>query len=322
MAGILAPQHSNEEAARAHLEAVRWPDGPVCPKCGEINNATKLTGRPGSKSPVRTGVWKCRGCKSQFSVTVDSIFSDSKIPLHKWLFALHLMCSSKKGVSAHQLWRNLWEDEEGSQRGSYRTAWFMCHRIRWAMGQEPMRSMLGGEGMVVEADETYIGGREKGKRGVPGPDSKKTPVVSLVERNGDVRSFQVKRVTLENIKPILKENVDPKTHLITDEHTVYLFAEDILPKHSTVNHGKKEYVRREGAFKVTTNTIESYFSLIKRGNYGVYHHWSRKHLMQYLREFDFRYNHRKSSDHERALIALKCTSGKRLMLKTPKAADK
>lgn len=169
-----------------------------------------------------------------------------------------------------------------------------------------MNAMLGGEGKVVEGDETYVGGREKGKRGMPGPDSKKTPVVALVERGGDVRSFPVERVTVENIKPIIKEHIDPNTHFVTDENVVYYFTRDVVPDHHTVNHSKKKHVRREGDLKVTTNTVESFFAILKRGNYGVYHHWSRKYMGQYCAEFDFRYNVRDMDDTERAVVALKC----------------
>src|SRR5205085_3394660 len=155
MAGLLAPQYQDEDAARAHVEKTRWPEGPICPHCGVVNEAYKLTPRPESKEPVRNGVWKCKACDKQFTATVGTIFEDSHIPLHKWLFAIHLMCSSKKGISAHQLWRNLWGvDENGRQQGSYRTAWFMAHRIRWALGQEPMAAKLKG---IIELDETWVG---------------------------------------------------------------------------------------------------------------------------------------------------------------------
>jgi transposase-like protein len=317
MAGLLAPQYRDEDAARDYIEKALWPNGPVCPHCGIIGEATKLEPKQNTETHARPGTYKCRACEKQFTATVGTIFEDSHIPLHKWLLGIHLMCSSKKGISAHQLWRNLWGVDKATkkQTGSYRTAWFMAHRIRWALGQEPMKTMLRG---VVEADEVYIGGREPGKRGTPGPDSKKTPVVALVERHGDVRSFPVERVTVENIKPILKEHVDPQTKLCTDEHVVYYFSRDVVPDHHTVNHSKKEYVRREGDFKVTTNTVESFFAILKRGNYGIYHHWSRKYMAQYLREFDFRYNIRKLNDTDRAEVALRQTGGKRLMLKQPK----
>src|SRR6202521_4549536 len=161
MSGLLAPQFQNDEAARAHLEKTLWPDGPVCPKCGIIGEAFRLKGETN-----RDGLYKCSACREPFTVTMRTIFEDSHIPLHKWLLAIHLMCSSKKGVSAHQLWRNLWgTDETGKQLGSYRTAWFMAHRIRWALNQEPIAAVLSG---IVEADETYIGGKVR-----PGPQAKK-----------------------------------------------------------------------------------------------------------------------------------------------------
>jgi transposase-like protein len=309
--GLLAPQYRDEDAARAHIEATSWPDGPVCPKCGLVNEAYRLTPKAGSKT--RKGLWKCKGCRKQFTVTVDSIFEDSHIPLHKWLLAIHLMCSSKKGISAHQLMRNL-------ELKSYRSAWFMAHRIRWALTQDPMKTLLGGPMLVVEADETYIGPREKGRPGMPGRGSKKTPVVALMERGGNVRSFQLERITAPRLKPILQEYVDPQSHLVTDENVCYVKIGKRFGAHSSVKHNQKEYVRREGPTVITTNTIESYFSLLKRGNYGVYHHWSRKYLTQYLREFDWRYNVRKMDDRERAVVALRMTSGKRLMLNAPKTA--
>jgi hypothetical protein len=173
---------------------------------------------------------------------------------------------------------------------------------------------------VVEADETWVGGREKGKRGMPGPDSKKTPVLALLERGGNVRSFPIKRATLNNIEPILQEHVDPQSHLVTDESVVYYMMRPAFSKHSTVNHGQKEYVRREENFTVTTNTVESFFALLKRSNYGIHHHMSRKYLGAYCAERDFVYNGRKLNDDQRTEKALKCVKGKRLMLKEPKGA--
>jgi transposase-like protein len=193
--GLLAPQYQNEDAARAHVEAIRWPDGPVCPHCGVIGEAYRLMPKAESKRPVRQGVWKCKDCRKQFTVTVGTIFEDSHIPLHKWLLAIHLMCSSKKGISAHQLMRNL-------ELKSYRSAWFMAHRIRWALTQEPLKGLLGGGSGMVEVDETYIGGKDKDSRGgMPGLDSKKAPVVAMLERGGKVRSFHIPRVTSLTIDP-------------------------------------------------------------------------------------------------------------------------
>lgn len=202
MAGLFQPQYQDEDAAREHLEKLLWKDGPVCPHCGVIGEATKLEMQEGTKTHARKGVYQCNGCRKQFTVTVGTIFEDSHIPLHKWLLAIHLMCSSKKGVSTLQLQRNL-------ELGSYRTAWFMSHRIRWAMTQAPVAELLKG---VVEVDETYIGGKEKGKVGGPGHiGSNKTPVLALLERGGDVRSFPLQRATVNNIKPILKQHIDAST---------------------------------------------------------------------------------------------------------------
>jgi transposase-like protein len=305
---------SNDDRARELLERLRWPDGPVCPHCGEINNAFRLEGKSDSKKPVRNGVWKCAGCREQFSVTVGTVFEDSHVPISKWLLALHLLCASKKGMSAHQLHRMIGV--------SYKTAWFMFHRIRFGMTQHPFIDKLRG---VVEIDETYVGGKEKGNPGVPTPErSKKRPVVALMERSesgGRVRSFPVERVTLANIQPILREHVEAGTNIQTDEATVYHFMREDFPKHDVVTHKRKEYSRRENGRHITTNTVEGYFSLVKRGIYGTYHHVGRGYLQQYLNEFDFRYNSRKLSDSERTTLAAKAIEGKRLTLRQPSSAS-
>ena len=322
MAGLLAPQFQDEDKAREHLESILWKDGPVCPKCGEIDTlgVTELAKLPGFKSHGRTGLHQCKGCRSQFTVTVGTIFEDSHIPLNKWLLAIHLMCSSKKGISALQLQRNLWGEDEITKKpkGSYRTAWFLCHRVRWAMTQSPMVEKLSG---VVEADETYIGGREIGQGHQGRNVSKKTPVLALVERGGDVRSFPIKRATLKNIKPIIMQHVDPSTHLVTDEYPVYYQMRNEFAAHSEIKHKDKKYVRKDGDFTVTTNTVESFFALLKRSNYGIHHHMSRKYLGSYCAERDFVYNARKVSDDERTQKAIKATKGKRLMLKQPKNTE-
>ncbi|MGD0972299.1 MAG: IS1595 family transposase [Desulfobaccales bacterium] len=312
--GLLAPHYQDEEAARAHLEKIRWPNGPVCPHCGSINEASKVNPKPGSRKPVRKGVWWCRSCKKQFTITVGSIFEDSHIPLHKWLLAIHLILSSKKGISSHQLMRNL-------EIGSYRSAWFMAHRIRWALTQEPVKALFGG---TVEMDETYVGGKLRigPQADKPGerpkdrldPLSNKAAVVSVLQRGGSVRSFHVERVTAKNLKPIVQEMVAEDAHLMTDTSGVGKSVAG-KRKHSQVNHTAEEYVRMENGEKISTNTVEGYFSILKRGNYGVYHHWSKKYMAQYLREFDWRYNVRKLSDVERTIKALKMTEGKRLLLK-------
>src|SRR6202162_6474965 len=202
MAGLIAAHHHDEDAARVYLEAKLWPDGPVCTKCGLIGEAYKLEGET-----TRKGLYKCAGCRQPFTVTMGTIFEDSHIPLHKWLFAIYLMCSSKKGMSAHQLWRNLWGvDETGKQLGSYKTAWFMAHRIRWALGQEPISEKLAG---IVEVDGVYIGGKKHaGKLGYDGSSSgrarpkprrqtwdNKAAVVAMLQRDGNVHSRHIERVT-------------------------------------------------------------------------------------------------------------------------------
>lgn len=322
MATIQAKQYHDEEAAREHLEKTMWPDGPVCPHCGIIGEAYLMNGQS-----TRKGLWKCSACREPFTVTVGTIFEDSHIPLHKWLMAIHLMCSSKKGISAHQLWRNLWDIHPitGKQMGSYRTAWFMAHRIRWALGQEPMVSKLVG---IVEVDDAYIGGKMRyapqkdghGKStrlGQKHARSEKAPIVAILQRNGDVRSFHVDRVTGENVRPILDKYVDKDAHIMTDAANV-MGVHRHGWKHSSVDHSKKEYVRYEDDLVITTNTVEGYFSIVKRGIYGIYHHVSQRHLHQYLREFDFRYNVRPLDDTKRFKVAVLKTQGKRLMLKQPK----
>ncbi len=276
--GIFAPQFQSEVDAREHLESILWPEGPECPGCGVVNEATKLRREEGTDTHGRKGLYQCNGCRKQFTVTVGTIFEDSHIPLHKWLMAFHLMCSSKKGVSALQLQRELWgenpekKDKHGRPRinGSYRTAWFMCHRIRWAMTQAPMAEALKLMSGVVEIDETYVGGFEKGHPGKPRKDGKKTPVLALLERGGRVRSFPIERATLKNIKPIMMKHIEPSSHIVTDEASVYYMMKPDFAKHSTVNHSIKEYVRREEGFKVTKNTAESFFALLKRSVYGIH----------------------------------------------------
>jgi transposase-like protein len=301
----LAQNFTDEKKARAFLEKQLWPDGPVCPHCGLVNEAYKLEARKDSKRPVREGVWKCRGCAKQFSVTIGTIFEDSHIPLHKWLMAIHLMNASKKGISAHQMHRMLGL--------GYRAAWFMCHRIRHAM-DEPLNGKLEG---TVEVDETYVGGKEPGVMGKPNVyRSKKTPVVALVERNGRVKSMPVERVTANNLKPILAEYLAPQTILMTDESNVYPTIGKKFAAHHVIRHGLKIYARKEGETNIHTNTVEGFFSLLKRGVYGTFHHVSRQHLYRYLNEFDFRYNSRNNTDGERASLALLGARGKRLMYRT------
>jgi transposase-like protein len=307
---------TDADAARAFLEASRWPEGPVCPHCGSINEAYKIDATAKGTKHARKGLWKCALCEKQFTVTIDTIFEDSHIPLNKWLLAIHLLCSSKKGMSAHQLHRLLGV--------TYKSAWFMAHRIRYAMSQEPLSSKLSG---TVEVDETYIGGKERGKRGVPNPEGKKTAVITMVERKlvknektgeikakGTVRSRALpnQRVTAENLRPILQEHIESGATLNTDEAVVYYFNRDAFAKHETVNHSKDEYVKVVDGLTVTTNTVEGYFGNLKRGINGVYHHVGKQHLHRYLAEFDFRYNAREVSDADRRDMAIAGTNGKRL----------
>lgn len=299
---------NDEEAARKHFEASRWPDGPVCPRCGVIGNSVELKGKS-----TRAGVYNCRDCDKPYTATIGTIFERSHIPMHKWLLAMHLMSSSKKGISAHQLWRML-------GFGSYRTAWFMAHRIRESMRElHPEKSgPKGGSGKIVEADETYVGGKEKNKHrskrnkkniGAVG----KEIVFSLVERGGKVRSHHVPVVTAANLRPILNEQLaDTKaTRLMTDGEGQYRLVAPMFKSHEVVNHSIGEYVRGEAH----TNTVEGYFSILKRGITGTYHHVSQQHLKRYLAEFDFRYNERAAlnvTDAERAAKALRGVVGKRV----------
>lgn len=306
----IAEHFSDPEKAREFLESQRWPEGPICPHCGELNNAYRLEAKPDSKKAVRKGVWKCGGCREQFTVTVGTIFADSHIPLNKWLMAIHLLCSSKKGMSAHQLHRMLGV--------TYKSAWFMAHRIRYAMTQEPLSSKLTG---VIEVDETYIGGKLRtGTQGArrtdrPAGTANKAAVVSVLQRDGRVQSRHVEKVTAENLKPMLREMIDEQAHLMTDTSTVLKAADVVCVKHDRVNHTQKEYVRYEDGMCITTNAVEGYFANLKRGINGVYHFVGKQHLHRYLSEFDFRYNSRELKDGERTVMAIKKTGGKRLMLR-------
>lgn len=292
----IAKRYSDEEEAYRLVERIRWPNGPICPHCGVIGNAYYLEPKEGNRK-TRTGkttyrrVWKCGDCRKQFSVLVGTIFEDSRIPLSKWLLAIHMMCAAKNGVSALELQRTLGI--------AYRSAWFMAHRIRYAMARPPLADKLQG---VVEADETYIGGRAKGKRGRGAAN--KTPVLSLVERDGEVRS---------QMKEVLDEHVDPSAVLVTDEFPAYRKPGQAFARHEVVNHSEGEYVRL-GAH---TNTAENYFGQLKRSIDGTHHHVSAKHLDRYLAEFDFRYNTRKVKAGARTKQAIEQTTGKRLRYKEP-----
>lgn len=281
----------NEDRAYHMLESIRWPNGPICPHCPGGKKIYRL-------KPGKTGrrVLKCGACRKQFSVTVETIFEDSHLPLTYWLAAMHLMCASKKGISAHQLHRMLGI--------TYKSAWFMAHRIRYAMTEFSASGKLGG---IVEADETYIGGKRKGLGVKEGMDSK-TPVFALVQRGGKVRSFAMPRVTAKNLKSMIREHVDQSAHIMTDSFIGYRGLKNEFAGHDMVDHHREEWVRGNSH----TNTIEGYFSLLKRGIVGTYHHVGSQHLHRYLAEFDFRYNSRAVNDQIRSMAAVKAIEGKRL----------
>ena len=309
--------YSDENAARKHLEGLLWPLGPICPHCGNVDPARihKLKGKS-----TRPGVYKCRECEKPFSVTVGTVFERSHIPLHKWVYAVHLLTASKKGVCSHQLMRMLGV--------SYKTAWFMSHRIREGMRPKDFPSM-GGSGKIVEVDETYYGPTEtprispqrkwRGpvtKGGNVGPANKR-PIIALVERGGNVRTFHVPVADKRAVTQIARENIARESRLHTDESRLYVGSDEHFASHKTVKHSADEYVRGD----VHTNTVEGFFSIFKRGMKGIYQHCSEKHLHRYLSEFDFRYSNRIAlgvNDEARAEKALQGITGKRLTYRLPR----
>ncbi|HEX5174600.1 MAG TPA: IS1595 family transposase [Gaiellaceae bacterium] len=306
--GVYDEKFQDPLAAADYLESIRWPDGPVCPHCGESER------KPYALKSKTRKLWKCAACRKQYTVTVGTIFEGSHIGLHKWLLAFYLLCSSKKGMSAHQLHRMLGV--------TYKSAWFMAHRIRYAMEQPPFARQLTG---TVEADETYVGGKVRRSnvkkhrsldptkpdpRNQTGRGADKTPVFLLVERGGQARSFRVANVTGETLGRAIRRNVSREAHLRTDSYPSYKKVGKEYASHTTVDHSV-EYVRGDAH----TNTAENYFSILKRGIDGVYHHVSEAHLPRYLAEFDFRYNHLARdgwTDSDRTVAALKGVVGKRL----------
>jgi transposase-like protein len=313
---FVAPHFQSPENAREWLEQVRWPDGTVCSHCGTVGHAYK------TKKP---GWYRCaeKECRKDFTVTTGTVMERSHIPLNKWVMAVYLLNSRKKGISAHQLHRALSLD--------YKSAWFMCHRIREAMRSGGL-GPLGGEGKIVEADETYYGpvdkakarikttrGRPFTKSGKTGPANKR-PIVALVERGGNVRTFHVPVADQATVEKIVGENIARESRLHTDESRLYFNAADTFTAHETVHHTSGEYVRYEDGRAIHTNSAEGYFSIFKRGMRGVYQHCKEKHLHRYLAEFDHRYNHRVAlgySDIDRTLAAIRGVEGKRLMYRQP-----
>ena len=296
------PAYSDEDEARQFLETILWPQGAYCPFCGSPDSVKALGGK--SMGP---GWYHCGDCRKKFTVRVGTVFERSHIPLHKWLLGFRLYAGSKKGFSAHQLHRTL--------NITYRSAWFMAHRIREAM-RDDRPGPLGGEGQVVESDETYIGppawvySNERGWIQANTVDHKRK-VLTLVERRGRARSFVVDSLKAEDVRKVLMQNVDTASAIHTDEARHYPKATRDFAEHLTVNHSIQEYARGN----VTTNTVEGFFSIFKRGMRGIYHHCGEQHLQRYLHEFDFRYSHRSAmgiEDAERTTIAIKGATGKRL----------
>jgi transposase-like protein len=298
-----AAHFHDEDAARAWFEAARWPDGPVCPNCGSLKHyATKKPGR------YRCGEKECR---KDFTVMTKSVMERSHAPLTSWAVAFYMGASSKKGFSAHQLHRHL-----GCQ---YNTAWFLHHRVMEAMRRGDLDlPPMGGPGSIVEADETYYG-RAKEKRLLKPRTTPYTnkgwknkgaarPIIALVERGGNVRTFHVAHADKITVSKIVMDNVHHESRLHTDESRLYSGADAFFASHETVKHSAGEYARDD----VNTNSAEGYFSIFKRGMRGIYQHCSEKHLHRYLAEFDFRYNSRKITDGERTALAIKGGDGKRL----------
>ncbi|MEX2166091.1 MAG: IS1595 family transposase [Methyloceanibacter sp.] len=292
---------NDETAAREALEAVRWPQGPVCPHCGNLDQE-KI--KKGAGKVARPGLYYCAACNGQFTVTVGTVMERSKIPLTKWLMAMHLMGSSKKGISAHQLHRLLGV--------TYKSAWFMAHRIREAM-RDAKPTTMGGQGQAVQADETYYGNTSKRAKGYRKGLRHKTQVIALVDhQSGRVRTFTGKSATAKEVRELLLANVDPASTLVTDESNLYGGVGREFGRHARVRHAKGKYVTKDG---LSTNNVENFFGVFKKGIVGIYHFCSEQHLQRYLDEFQFRYNNRSGlgvSDGERAARIAKGIEGKRL----------
>jgi transposase-like protein len=305
-ADILAKQFTDEAAAVAHLEASRWPDGVSCPLCGST-----IVHRMGGRT--QAGYFLCNGCRGKFTCRTGTVMERSHIPVHKWLLAIHLMSASKKGMSAHQLHRMLGV--------TYKSAWFLAHRIREAM-RDGKPAPMGSAGGAVQSDETYYGNTSKRAKGYKKGHKNKQSVMALVdEATGHVRAFHVKGMSVDKVCNILFTNVMRKATLVTDEAGIYKFAGSQYGDHQTVWHAAAEYVNKAG---YTTNNVENFFGVFKKGMTGVYHFCSEKHLQRYLDEFSFRYTHRVGigvSDVDRAALALKGIEGKRLTYRRPDQAQ-
>lgn len=307
MSILSRPYFHDEEKAFEYVEGIIWADGKSCPHCGGLDRLTKVKANPAKR--IRVGLWRCGDCKKQFTVKIGTVFEHMRIPLNKALQALYMMTTSKKGVSAHQLHRTL--------EITYKTAWFLAHRIREAMRSDG-NGIFGIGGGIVEADETFIGrepGMEKGKGGF----KHKMKVLSLLDRTtGQRMSFVVDGVTIADVTPILRENIAREAHLLTDDAGQYRFMKQHFASHRTTPHMKGVYVDRDNP-EVHTNTIEGSFSIFKRGMRGIYQHCQKKHLHRYLAEFDFRYSNREAAgfnDSDRSIKAISGIVGKRLTYET------
>lgn len=296
---------SDETAAVEFFEKQRWGDTPACPLCGSVNVYKMLDAKNGQRN--KRFLWRCRDCKRQFTVRIGAVYEESRIPLRHWCFAFWSACSSKKGVSAMQIQR-----ETGL---SYKSSLFLMHRIRHAMADDHDKPpQLTG---TVEVDETYVGGRPR-YVGAPGnkrgAGTKKTPVMAILQRDGDVRAWPIERVTVNTLQSAVKQHVARGARVMTDESFAYKGLNDhFAGGHHTVMHTAKEYARGD----VFTNTVEGFFALLKRGMYGTFHSVSKRHLHRYVAEFEFRYNSRKMDDGERTVLAIKKADGKRLRYKKP-----
>lgn len=295
MSNLSNPIFQDDAKAREWLEARVWPEGPVCPHCGTVDQATLMKGKS-----HRAGLYQCNACREPFSVTIGTLYERSKVPLHKWLAVTHLMMASKKGMSALQISRMIGL--------SYKTTWFLCHRIRESLRADDTLPPMGGSNKVVEADETFIGGKAKNRaHREPAP---KKAVLSLIEREGHVRSFHIANVTATTLRPIIAKNVGLASMLMTDESVVYPSIGKDYANHGTVNHSANEYARLGGFIHI--NTAENFFSIVKRGIIGSFHHVSEAHLHRYMFEFDYKYNTRDMTDAERFAASIGGIVGKRL----------
>ncbi|MGY3441562.1 IS1595 family transposase [Bradyrhizobium sp. USDA 4473] len=332
MSILAKPYFHNEKSAFLHLEKLLWADGVVCPHCGVVGKAGRLEDVKGKNGKSRLGLWKCYEgkCRKQFTVRVGTVFEHCRIPLHKCLQAVHLIASSKKGISSHQLHRIL--------EVQYKSAWFLAHRIREAM-RDGSLSPLGGTGKVVEVDETYIGRLQGQKKNSRGGAAHKNIVLTLVERGGSARSFHIDSTSIADIAPIVRANIAKESQFMTDEARHYMEIGRGFASHDTVNHGEDQYVRywNEVTDKkrpdgkpvvettvITTNTVEGYYSIFKRGMKGIYQHCGEKHLHRYLAEFDFRYSNRVAlgvDDQDRAEKAIRGATGKRLTYRQPNGSE-